>query len=449
MRSPRSRLFLFIRVVLLALLVVFAGRVIAGRLAAAAPSLPSVSTLSGKARGDRPATSPPAATPAPPAAAAAPGSADVTTPTTAPATPTATPQAADEAAIKAVVQQANDEQQQAFARHDPTLMRDTATSAYYDELVQTNRDLADNGVTDIKLVALEWGPIAARGVAGAQATTFETWRTSFSDGTTQQDRERNVYTLVRQSGAWKIQADDHPDEGQGNSGQPGQPAQPAPGDSPAPPYPVAPAGPGESRNWAGYAATGGDFTAVSATWKVPTVTDDGGGLEGDATWVGIGGVRSRDLIQAGTDATIERDGVHYTAWIETLPQAEEPISLAVSPGDTVSVSIAEQTDGEWTITIQNVTTGQNYETTVAYTSTRSSAEWIEEAPSVGRRTLSLDNFGAIQFQHAAAVENGKTVTITQAGGKEITMIDRAGQPLATPTALGADGASFTVRRTGQ
>ncbi|HEX5504213.1 MAG TPA: G1 family glutamic endopeptidase [Thermomicrobiales bacterium] len=438
MRSPRSRLFLFLRVVLLVLLVVLAGRVIAGRLAAAAPSLPTVTALVGKARDDRGAPSPAAATPA----AASP----------APATPTATPAVAADAAIKAVIQRANDEQQQAFARNDPTLMRDTATSAYYDELVQTNRDLADGGVTDIELVALEWGPITARGQTGAQATTFETWRTTFSDGTTQQDRERNVYTLVLAGGAWKVQADAHPDEDPGQPAQPAQPGQPTPSDpngAGAPPFPDVPTGPGQSRNWAGYAATGGDFTAVSATWTVPTVADDGSTLAGDATWVGIGGVRSRDLIQAGTDATLQRGRVRYTAWIETLPQAEDPISLAVSPGDVVSVSIAQQSDGEWLIAFQNQTTGQQYQTTVAYTSTHSSAEWIEEAPSVGRRTLSLDSFGTVGFTHAAAVENGQTVTITQAGGQAITMIDRTGQPLAQPSPLGGDGASFTVRRTGE
>ena len=35
-----------------------------------------------------------------------------------------------------------------------------------------------------------------------------------------------------------------------------------------------------------------------------------------------------------------------------------------------------------------------------------------------------------------------------AGGRAITMIDGGGQPLAEPSALGGDGASFSVRRTG-
>src|SRR5205823_11050596 len=54
----------------------------------------------------------------------------------------------------------------------------------------------------------------------------------------------------------------------------------------------------ESQNWAGYAATGGAYTGVSAAWTIPDIAFiSSPGV--DAAWVGIGGVRSRDLIQAG------------------------------------------------------------------------------------------------------------------------------------------------------
>jgi peptidase A4-like protein len=57
--------------------------------------------------------------------------------------------------------------------------------------------------------------------------------------------------------------------------------------------------PPESRNWAGYAATGGSFRQVSATWSVPQFAPDSP-AGADAIWVGIGGVHGTDLIQAGT-----------------------------------------------------------------------------------------------------------------------------------------------------
>ena len=61
----------------------------------------------------------------------------------------------------------------------------------------------------------------------------------------------------------------------------------------------------------------------------------------------------------------------------------------------VSVSVTEQSSGRWLIALDNQTTEQHYQTTVSYSSSRSSAEWIEEAPAVGRRLVSLDDFGSV------------------------------------------------------
>src|SRR5207249_4327735 len=71
-------------------------------------------------------------------------------------TATDTPSSEAQRAVMAVIQQANDEQQQAYSSHDPAIMRDTATASYYDELVQTQRDLENGGVSSIKLLGLEW-----------------------------------------------------------------------------------------------------------------------------------------------------------------------------------------------------------------------------------------------------------------------------------------------------
>lgn len=125
--------------------------------------------------------------------------------------PVAAPDAATTQALKDVVQRANDAQQRAFAAQDPTPMRATATAAYYAEMVQANQDLVNGGVAAIALLTLEWGPLAQQGTTGAQVTTFETWQTTYTDGSTDQARERNVYTLVQESGGWVIAADDHPD----------------------------------------------------------------------------------------------------------------------------------------------------------------------------------------------------------------------------------------------
>lgn len=85
----------------------------------------------------------------------------------------------------------------------------------------------------------------------------------------------------------------------------------------------------ESSNWAGYAATGGSFTAVSGTWRVPEFAPDSP-IGTDATWVGIGGVRGTDLIQAGTQETVAGRGrTTYEAWVETLPQCPMAVTDVV------------------------------------------------------------------------------------------------------------------------
>src|SRR5437870_4339233 len=154
---------------------------------------------------------------------------------------------------------------------------------------------------------------------------------------------------------------------------------------------------------------------------------------------------STDLIQAGTQTMVSgRGGAQYEAWIELLPRSSQPVPLSVSPGDTMTVSITQQGDGRWLIAMRNDTTGRTYSTTVTYASSTSSAEWIQEAPSAGRRIIPLDDFGTLQFTKGSAVKDGKNASIRDAGGRAITMIDRTGRALARPSALGPDGASFTV-----
>jgi peptidase A4-like protein len=201
----------------------------------------------------------------------------------------------------------------------------------------------------------------------------------------------------------------------------------------------------ESRNWAGYNATGGTFTEVSATWSVPQFAPDSP-AGADAIWVGIGGVTGTDLIQAGTQETVRGRGTtEYQAWVETLPQASRPVPLAINAGDSISVSLQEQASGTWVVAFVNNTSGKSYQLTIQYASSHSSAEWVVEAPSARRgRVLPLDTFGSVSFTQATTVENGKTLTIAQAGGHPITMVGQRGRPLARPSQLDEDGASFNV-----
>jgi hypothetical protein len=165
--------------------------------------------------------------------------------------------------------------------------------------------------------------------------------------------------------------------------------------------------------------------------------------------VGIGGVSSRDLIQAGTQDVTAGGQHEFQSWIELLPAASQQVPLAVAPGDSVTVSILEQGQGSgtWQISMKNNTSGQSYQTTVSYTSSESSAEWIEEAPAGQGGILPLDSFGSVGFSNATAVDNGQTVELAQTGAQSITMLNASRQALAVASAIGSDGASFTVTRT--
>jgi hypothetical protein len=146
----------------------------------------------------RPAAAPAATAARAPAAAAAPAAAGA--PVDAPT----------QQAIQQVIQGLDEAQAQAIATNDQTVMAATAMPAFYAEEVQNNQDLVAGGVTEVKLLKLEWGDITTDGTM-ATATVYETWSTTFKDGTTEQARDRNVYTLVQDNGTWKVQTDVHPD----------------------------------------------------------------------------------------------------------------------------------------------------------------------------------------------------------------------------------------------
>jgi hypothetical protein len=210
----------------------------------------------------------------------------------------------------------------------------------------------------------------------------------------------------------------------------------------------------DSLNWAGYAVTpGSGITAVSSTFTVPTAGLLPPGFS--ATWAGIGGYTTSDLIQAGVSENSaiggELLGGQYSAWYEILPASETPISgctgdasCTVSPGDTISVNISNAGGDNWDISLNDA--GKwSWSTSLTYASSESSAEWIQEAPSLeGVQTIPAD-VGTVSFGPTSTFTEGGT-TETIADGSP-TLIDES--PLtevneATTSPLAADGQSFNV-----
>jgi hypothetical protein len=209
-----------------------------------------------------------------------------------------------------------------------------------------------------------------------------------------------------------------------------------------------------SLNWSGYAVTpGSGITSVSSTFTVPKAGLVPPGFA--ATWTGIGGYNTQDLIQAGTaENSLTSNpifGPQYYAWYELLPDSETPISgcsgdanCTVRPGDQVSVTITNAGGNLWNISMTD--SGHwSWGDQVSYASSESSAEWILEAPTVVAQTT-LANTGTTRF--------GPTSTYTQGGTSHTiaqgspTQIDLSASPIggglneATPSALASDGQSF-------
>jgi len=201
-------------------------------------------------------------------------------------------------------------------------------------------------------------------------------------------------------------------------------------------------------NWSGYVSTGGTYTTVSGSWKVPSVVASTDPVASDATWIGIGGDTSDDLIQVGTQNVVEDGQVTPGSFYEQLPDTSQAVpNLSVSAGDTITASIKEVSAGEWSISIEDVTNGESYTNTVAYNSSESSAEWVEEAPSDGSSIVPLDEFGTVTFTGGSTTKNGSTVSIAGSDAQALTMDNEEGQAVATTSVLNTNGDGFVVTRT--
>ena len=202
-----------------------------------------------------------------------------------------------------------------------------------------------------------------------------------------------------------------------------------------------------STNWSGYLAANGTFTSISGSWNATNATGNGSSTSADSTWIGIGGVTTNDLIQVGTQNIISASGqISTSAFYELLPDYSQTVpGVTVSEGDSMTASVTEISIGQWTISITDKTDGQSWTSTVSYVSSLSSAEWIEEDPSYGSgRLIPFDSFHGAVFAGGLTMENGRSVNITASTSQPVTMVNYSGQPIAVPSAIGGDGASFTV-----
>jgi hypothetical protein len=213
--------------------------------------------------------------------------------------------------------------------------------------------------------------------------------------------------------------------------------------------------------WAGYAVTGSDFTYVQGSWIVHSVDCTKTPNTDSSEWVGIDGWSSNTVEQTGTDADCNGTTPFYYVWYEFFPLNTVVITdVSIAPGDKFSASVTYDGDDEYTVAITNETTGQSFSKEVEFKGAggsgapkRNSAEWIEEMDGNKLSDFGVDPFGELYTKLSdgtdSATDSSVSGPIADFGNAVQESISTkngtsGSEDTAVPSALAADGASFTV-----
>jgi hypothetical protein len=207
-----------------------------------------------------------------------------------------------------------------------------------------------------------------------------------------------------------------------------------------------------SKAWAGYVVASDlerpheQVIGVNASWTVPRI----GVFSSDAfssAWIGIGGQFDKTLIQAGTEHDSVNGQEYYSAWYELLPDNAVRITdMRVSAGDlvTASITLVDSETNQWAIRIYDVTKGEGFYQTFIYNSSRLSAEWMVERPTVTDEVSMLANFGTLTFKDSYVKIGDNVGNIGSFPYSQVIMTNDLSLQLASVSPLSADGSSFNV-----
>lgn len=225
--------------------------------------------------------------------------------------------------------------------------------------------------------------------------------------------------------------------------------------------------PTRSLNWSGYAALTNlndpknySVEKVSGSWTVPTLT----ATPNDAysvAWVGIDGYFDNE-----TAVTVEQIGTahfwsggvpNYFAWFEMFGPTStgglnEIVNFPVNPGDKIFAQVKYIGHHIFSLKIYNITQKVfakiPYSLTFQPLASRTSAEWIVEAPtdSTTDEVLPLANYGTIKFSDCKAVIRHKNGSISNKRWENsaITMVTSEGAVKSQPSSLRNHGKDFTL-----
>ena len=188
-----------------------------------------------------------------------------------------------------------------------------------------------------------------------------------------------------------------------------------------------------SYNWSGYAIqppSATSFNAASGRFVVPTITSPANCNDMVSTWVGVDGFNDSYLLQAGVSEANCNNSQQDYPWVEVItPTDVQPASFiwawdtgqpaSVSPGDQVSVSIAEVASGTWDVALTDLATGGAWTGSFQWAGPGQSAEWVVEDPDqpgnsactyqpAGLNLCPLPDFGSVAFSDLGAAPGGST-----------------------------------------
>ncbi|KAF7351742.1 hypothetical protein MSAN_01607400 [Mycena sanguinolenta] len=168
---------------------------------------------------------------------------------------------------------------------------------------------------------------------------------------------------------------------------------------------------------AGMESAAGTYKSVTGTLVVPNLQPAAGGAAsgyyGGSAWVGLDGMTCGSaLMAAGIDFQYLQGAVTASVWTETYPNPGVNSALAVSPGNTIKITVTATSSTTGTVVVDNVSSGQS--TTVALTSPSplclANAEWVVEDYQEGTFLIPFADFGTITFTDASATtQSGSTV----------------------------------------
>lgn len=189
-------------------------------------------------------------------------------------------------------------------------------------------------------------------------------------------------------------------------------------------------------------------TGITASWIVPKVFSSSIDTYSSA-WIGIGGFQpDKSLIQTGTEHDYVNGREFYSAWYEILPdQAIRIEDMSISPGDliTTTIELINPQNNEWKIEIKDITKNQEFSINLIYNSSRLTAEWIVERPTVNSDISSLANFGSLNFTECYATINSKTASLGDYPHSQVTMINDLSLKLASISPISEDNTGFNIQ----